>query len=132
MDPLVNMKLITNEVTAIRNDIPDGEYKILPRFTRNISLHSDTVGSVTLITEINNTEENPFPLTIKVNMTGVFDMSNLPKEQHDSFLKINAVQIMFPYIRNMISSVTTSALLPPIILPIIDVKKLFPEKEEQK
>ena len=130
MEPLVNMNLIRNEVTVKRNNIPDGEYKICPRFTRNIKMLSTTTGQMDLITEINNTDDQPFPLDIKVSMTGVFDLSNLDNTQYDSFLKINAVQIVFPYLRNLISSVTASALMPPIILPIIDVVKLFSSGEK--
>ena len=127
METLANMQLVTNEISMKVNDIPDGEFKIIPKFTRSVGMLSETKGYMELVTEITNTPDNPFPVDIKVSITAVFDMDNFPKEQYDSFLKLNAVQIVFPYVRNIISNITTSAMIPPIILPIVDVKKLFPE-----
>lgn len=130
METLANMQLVTNEISMKVNDIPDGEFKIIPKFTRSVGMLSETTGYMELVTEIMNTPDNPFPVDIKVSITAVFDMDNFPKEQYDSFLKLNAVQIVFPYVRNIISNITTSAMIPPIILPIVDVKKLFPEIDE--
>ena len=92
-------------------------------------MKAENTGYTELIAEIVNTPDAPFPLDIRVSLTGIFEMNNIPLEQHDSFLKITAVQVLFPYVRNIISTVTASALVPPIVLPIIDVKTLFQQEE---
>ena len=46
----------------------------------------------------------------------------------DNFLNIQAVQIMFPYIRTMVTSLTSAALMQPLILPFVDVRQLFQEQ----
>ena len=126
--PIVtNVQLITNEVSFKNNKLPDGQFTLAPRFTRNIWVEGNT-GFVELICEILNSEEHRFPVDVRVSLSGVFDMANIPDDQKDAFLKVSAVQIIFPYVRGIVSSISTSALMPPIVLPIIDVRKLFPEE----
>ena len=128
MRQLTNMLLITNEVSIKNNNLPAGPYKVAPKFTRNISKHVDGRSAVELVAEITNTEENPFPVDIRVSMTGIFDTRGFKEEEVDSFLKINAVQILFPYIRTTISNITSGAFMAPIILPVVDVLSLFQEE----
>ena len=127
MQPLVNMKLLTNEISIKNNHLPEGKFNLTPMITRNINVIDDTHSAVELILEIINSEDNPFPVNIRVSLTGIFDISGLPTETVDNFLKVQAVQILYPYIRTMVTSITSSSLMPPIILPVIDVKNLFPE-----
>lgn len=125
MDTLLNFQLITNEVSIKTNPLQGEGYKIDPRLTRNVTTTEDGHGIVELILEIKNTEEKPFPLDIKISLSGIFDISSVPEESRDDLLNITAVQIMFPYLRSILSTVTSGSLFPPIILPIIDVRKAF-------
>lgn len=129
MEPLVNMRLSTNEISIKNNHLAEGQFKVSPRITRNIEVIDESHSAVELILEIINSEENPFPIDIRISLNGVFDISNLPSETVDNFLKVQAVQIMFPYVRTIVSSITSCSLMPPIVLPIIDVKKLFPDND---
>ncbi|MDO4852746.1 MAG: protein-export chaperone SecB [Clostridia bacterium] len=125
---IANFQIITNEISLKNNKLPDGNFSIAPRYTRSIGMIDDNTGFMELILEITNTEEHPFPLEIRVSLTGVFELSQFPEDQREYFLKITAVQIIFPYVRNIVSTLTSSALMPPIILPIIDVKRLFSDQ----
>ena len=127
MDSLLNFQLITNEVSIKRNQLQGEGYKIDPKLTRDVTITEDGKGIVELILEINNTEENPFPLDIRISLSGIFDISSIPDESRSDLLNITAVQVLFPYLRSILSTVTSGALYPPIILPIIDVRKLFSE-----
>ncbi|MBQ6606494.1 MAG: protein-export chaperone SecB [Firmicutes bacterium] len=127
MQPLVNMQLVTNEISIKNNHLPDGQFTIQSQITRNIGVLDETHSTVELVLEILNTEEHPFPVDIRISLTGVFDISTLPAEAHDSFLKLQAIQIMYPYLRTMLTNITSSSLMPPIVLPIVDVSTLFPE-----
>ena len=121
MDSLLNFQLITNEVSIKRNQLQGEGYKIDPKLTRDVTITEDGKGIVELILEINNTEEKPFPLDIRISLSGIFDISSIPDESRSDLLNITAVQILFPYLRSILSTVTSGALYPPIILPIIDV-----------
>lgn len=127
MTTKVDMQLITNELSIKNNQLPPGTFKIDPRVTRNIGVIDDTHRFTQLIVEIVNSMETPFPIDIRADMTAVFDISSLPEDKVDDFLKHQAVAIVLPYIRGMISSATANALMPPIVIPIIDVAELFPD-----
>lgn len=128
MEPLVNYTLIINEITLVNHHITGQSFKVDPQIHRKIDIIDDFHAAVTYILEIKNTQEHPFPMDITVSLTGQFDLSKLAKENIDDFLKIQTCQILFPQIRSIVASLTTSALMPPILLPIVDARKLFNEK----
>jgi len=132
MEPVVEMRFQTNEVSIKNNFLPEGNFTVNPKFTRKVGFVDRETAFTELLLEIINTEENPFPVDIRVSITGFFKNNSLPPEQEDDFLKINAVHILFPYLRSIVSTITTASMFPPIILPIIDVKTLFPDDQEKK
>jgi len=129
---LANMRLVTNELSIKNNDLPDGQFECHPRFTRKMDRIDPKTAYTQLIVEIENSEEHPFPVNICVDVTGFFEITALPESQIDSFLKEQAVQIIFPYVRSMISSAMSAAMMPPLIIPIIDVRKVFQDEDSPK
>ncbi len=131
MKKLVNMQLITNEIHIKNNNLADGQFGMIPKVSRSIKNIDKEHAAVELVVEIINTEEHPFPVDIRVSMTGIFDISKLPEESIDNFLKIQSVHLIFPYIRALISSTTAGSLYPPVVLPVIDASTMFSEEETQ-
>lgn len=127
MEPLVDMQIITKEISLKNNALPDGEFVINPTFTRNVGQMEDGRSFTELSVDFENTDTHPFPLDIHVTIVGIFTMDNIKENDRDRFLRINAVQILFPYLRNIITNVTANSFLPPIVLPVIDVLTLFEE-----
>lgn len=125
MEALVNYSLIINEIKLINHNISGGPFSIDPIINRNVSSIDDSKASVTYSLEISNTPEHPFPVDIFVSLTGVFDISKLDKKDVDNFLKIQSCQIIFPQIRSIVATLTASAFIQPILLPVIDARKLF-------
>ncbi len=129
MDSLVNYSLITNEISLIHHhNISGDSFTVDPQMKRRIDVVDDSRTAVTYILEIKNTDEHPFPLDITVSLTGVFDVSKLAKDNIDDFLKVQTCQILFPLIRSIVANLTSSALMQPILLPIVDARKLFIEE----
>ena len=128
MQPLVNMEMVVNEISIKNNNLPAGNYNIKPVVKRNIGELDENHMVVELIAEIVNTEENPFPVDIRVSIAGKFETEKIPKEEVDHFLKIQAVQILFPYVRSMVTNITTNAMMSPIVLPVVDVRTLFDDE----
>ncbi len=127
MTTQINMQLITNELSVRNNQMSPGTFTLNPSFRRNIGVLDESHSFTQLIVEIKNSKENPFPIDITADMTAVFDVSSIPNEKLDNFLKHQAVHILMPYIRGMISSVTANALMMPIVLPVYDAEQLFPD-----
>lgn len=75
-------------------------------------------------------------IDLSVTYIGVFVAENVSSEAEESFLNINGPAIIFPFIREHIASLSTKAILKPILLPPIDFSKLEhyeeADKEEEK
>mgnify|MGYP003285924755 CR=1 FL=1 len=83
--------------------------------------------NVTLQVEIfENAEENNKPFEMKVNLTGYFTTDGCNPER----LRANAIAILYPYVRSIVSTYTANANITPLILPVINVNKLIEDQEE--
>lgn len=71
-----------------------------------------------------NAEQNNYPFTFKVSIEGKFEVHATDEEEKWNFTHKNAVAILFPYVRSLISTYTANANVPPLILPPINVVKL--------
>lgn len=81
--------------------------------------------NITLITNIfNNAVENNYPFEMKIDITGYFSTEG---DSPDKFLR-NAIAILYPYVRSIVSTYTASANITPLILPAINVNKLIEDQ----
>lgn len=71
-----------------------------------------------------NPIENNYPFSLKMSITGIFEVRETEKEKREYFTKYNAVAILFPYVRSLISNYSANANVSPLILPPINVLKL--------
>ena len=74
--------------------------------------------------------ENNYPFSFYVRVSGFFEVTNLESKDEKMLIEANAIAILFPYVRSLISSFTVNANVSPLILPPINVLKLF-QKEQQ-
>ena len=85
--------------------------------------------TIELITKIfENAEQNNYPFEMMVKLTGNFSTEG---DNPDKFIK-NAIAILYPYIRAIVSTYTASANVTSLILPAINVNKLIDEQEKKK
>ena len=68
-----------------------------------------------------NAKENNYPFEMKVQITGFFSLENETKIN----LEPNAVAILYPYVRAIVSTYTANANVNALILPPINVNSLF-------
>lgn len=72
-----------------------------------------------------NAKEKNYPFEMIVETTGFFEAED---EKPEKFVK-NAIAILYPYVRALVSTYTANANINPLILPAINVNKLI---EDQK
>ena len=125
----INFQIMTNELSLKNNNLAAGNFRFAPVFTRQIQ-KDEKHGCTRLIVEAKNTEENPFPVDIKVDIMARIELDEIPEDLRDEFLENNAVSLLLPYVRTMITNMTTSALMVPIILPMLDPHELFPKNKD--
>lgn len=84
--------------------------------------------NITLKTEIfKDAEENNFPFEMIVELTGYFKCEG---DAPDKFVR-NAVAILYPYVRSIVSTYTSNANISPLILPTINVNTLIEEQQKK-
>lgn len=83
---------------------------------------------IKLYTEVfKNAEENNYPFEMSLCITGYFTISD-PTEKFN--FEPNAIAILYPYIRSIVSTYTVNANVGPVILPAINVNEML--KQEKK
>lgn len=103
------------------------EFKISPFFKMKVEDYDIDKYKVQLIFELRANDENPLPFNISITMTGDFSI-NMDEENESlrqALLHENAVAIMFPFLRSILASLTTTANVSPLILPIINLADSF-------
>lgn len=70
------------------------------------------------------------PFDAKVEMEGIFEIQN--GEDHEALMRFNATSILFPYLRAALSSLTMIANISPVVLPTINVAKMFSDTSDDQ
>lgn len=92
----------------------------------------DNTMYVTLILNIfEDAEEKNYPFSMFVDVTGIFKLDNIDKEKRETFAEVNAVAILFPYLRSLVSTYTANSNVPALILPPINILKLIENQENR-
>ena len=79
---------------------------------------------VNLVTNIfEKSEENDYPFEMKIDISGHFIAEHPEKFYH------NALAILYPYVRAIVSTYTASANISPLILPPINIIATLEDKK---
>jgi len=131
MYKIVKTNFTTDKLEIKNNHVKGRNFKFKPKITRKTGKIKDDVYFCNLILDVTSTNEQPFPIDMYIDFKGIFQFRPGDNEEDiQEFLKTEAVSILFPYLRTMVTNLTTTAMMPPIILPIADITKLFPDNRE--
>ena len=124
---LIFKKYTVDEVLFKRNENYDSAQKTRIEFSIDKEVRrKDNQMIVNLITRVfENCEEKNYPFEMTIEITGYFEIEN---EGKDINFEPNAIAILYPYIRAIVSTYTASANINPLILPAINVNALFNKK----
>ena len=126
------MEYSVNNISTVSFNIKDTrqdgkKYTITPSFGKSIKKVNDEMYEVKLIFSIKNENQNVSPYEIELIIKGVFVLKNPDKGEIEEFLKVNAIQILFPYLRSTLSSAMSALMIQPIFLPLMDARFIFEE-----
>jgi len=71
-------------------------------------------------------EKNNYPFEMKVSVVGYFKITT---DEDVEKYKTNAVAVLFPYVRAIISTYTAAANVNPLILPTVNINKMLEVSE---
>jgi preprotein translocase subunit SecB len=119
---------VVNHVTFKHNPKFNNESVTIDfNLNRNIVFKSDNEMAVTLELEVFPAyKEKNYPFNLKTVFTGYFEI-DLEGAEMDArkYAETNAIAILFPYMRALVSTFTANANVQPLILPPINVVKLM-------
>lgn len=109
----------------------DGIISINPEFTREINKIDNDTALVNLIFRIDNKNAD-MPFSMEVNIEGVFRLENWEHPDMLPMIRSNAVAILFPYLRSLVSMITANANISPYLLPVMNIVAMFEQNAESK
>ena len=106
------------------------KYELSPTFSKTVSVQNDNI-EVQLSLNIKSASDNPAPFSLYIAMTGKFVLTMVQEDSklREQLINENTVAIMFPFLRSAVSTLTTTANCPPLILPVINLSTLFSREE---
>ncbi len=68
---------------------------------------------------------------IEAKQAGIFEMRNIPQDQLEGILGIVCPQMIYPYLRAIVSDVCTRAGFPPVLLSEVNFQAMFEARQAQ-
>ncbi len=68
---------------------------------------------------------------VESNQAGIFEIRNVPQEPLQGILSIVCPQMIYPYLRAIVSDVCTRAGFPPIMLTEVNFQAMFEAQQAQ-
>ena len=105
------------------------KFEIKPQFSRTIRQvqENDKLYFVALEVKVESTEAEPKPFNLKARLVGIFEAEDVNTDEDRQVLPISTTEIVYPYLRAVVSSLTANAFINPLILPVIPAGTMFPE-----
>ncbi len=110
------------------------KFEIKPQFSRTIRKvqENDKLYFVALEVKVEYTEAEPKPFNLKARLVGIFEAEDVNTDEDRQVLAISTTEIVYPYLRAVVSSLTANAFINPLILPVIPAGTMFPEDRGEK
>ena len=119
-------------------EIPNAPQAFLEREapTVDIQLHHNSAGvedgiyqTVLTVTVTAKVAERTLFL-VEVGQAGIFSIRNVPASDLDAILGIACPNILFPYVREIVSDVVTRAGFPPVVLNPVNFEAIYQQGRE--
>jgi preprotein translocase subunit SecB len=69
---------------------------------------------------------------VEAKQAGIFEIRNIPDEQLQPIIGIACPQIVYPYLRAIVSDVCTRAGFPPVVLAEVNFQAMYEAQQQQQ
>ena len=136
MDATSELKLINYRVEKTYFEInKDFNFESLqsvtinPHFNRVITKINQNEYVIMLSVEITKDKhEAVIPFYAEAKMSSIFYFNDWESVSKKDIALSNATAILFPYLRALLSTITTNGSVPPYVLPVMNINRLFCDK----
>ena len=100
------------------------------KYNRNVRQANEKIWQIMGEIVIESTEAQPCPYNLKVRLVGTFEADGIESDLDKQELTFNMEEALFPYLRTAITNLTTTAFMPPLVLPLSPTNMTPVKKEE--
>lgn len=88
--------------------------------------------SVTVTVTAKLTEKDKVMFLIEAKQAGIFQLRNLPQQELDTLLGVVCPNILYPYLREVVSDVAVRAGFAPVLLNPINFEAIYQQQKQQQ
>jgi preprotein translocase subunit SecB len=93
---------------------------------------SDGIVEVTVTATVTTKVGDKVLFLVEAKQAGIFEIRNVPEEQMQGIISIVCPQMIYPYLRAIVSDVCTRAGFPPILLTEVNFQAMFEAQQAQQ
>jgi preprotein translocase subunit SecB len=92
---------------------------------------AEGVFEVTVTATVTTKVKDKVLFLVEAKQAGIFEIRNVPEEQMQGIISIVCPQMIYPYLRAIVSDVCTRAGFPPILLTEVNFQAMFEAQQAQ-
>ena len=107
-----------------------------PQVDINLTLSAENVTDgifeVCVTATVNTKVGDKTLFLVEAKQAGIFEIRNVPQDQVEGILGIVCPQMVYPYLRAILSDVCTRAGFPPVLLTEVNFQSMFEAQQAQR
>ncbi len=107
-----------------------------PQVDINLALSAENVADgvfeVCVTATVNTKLGEKTLFLVEAKQAGIFEIRNVPQDQLEGILGIVCPQMVYPYLRAIVSDVCTRAGFPPVLLTEVNFQAMFEAQQAQR
>ena len=92
---------------------------------------ADGIYEVTVTATVTTKVKDKTLFLVEAKQAGIFEIRNVPQEQMQGIISIVCPQMIYPYLRAIVSDVCTRAGFPPVLLAEVNFQAMFEAQRAQ-
>ena len=93
---------------------------------------TDGIFEVTVTATVTTKVKDKVLFLVEAKQAGIFEIRNVPQDQLQGIISIVCPQMVYPYLRAIVSDVCTRAGFPPILLTEVNFQAMFEAQQQQQ
>jgi len=106
-----------------------------PKVDINLAMGAENVAEgvyeVTVTATVTTTVQDKTLFLVEAKQAGIFEIRHVPQDQLQGIVSIVCPQMIYPYLRAIVSDVCTRAGFPPILLTEVNFQAMFEAQQQQ-
>ena len=111
--------------------LEQGQPQVEINLTLGAEMISDGMYEVTVMATVTTSINDKTLFLVEAKQGGIFEIRNIPDEQLKQILGIACPNIVYPYLRAIVSDVCTRAGFPPVVLSEVNFQAMYEAQQAE-